>query len=78
MIEEGLFSRTRKPNYLGETLIYVSYALMALHWLPFLILAGWVFGFFFRNMRKKGKSLSRHPGFEDYRRRTGLLFPRLF
>jgi protein-S-isoprenylcysteine O-methyltransferase Ste14 len=78
LIEEGLFGRTRNPNYLGEILIYVSFALISLHWLPFLILAGWVFGFFLRNMVKKDKSMSRHPQFEEYRRRTGLLFPRLF
>jgi len=77
LIEEGLFGRTRNPNYLGEILIYVSYALMSLHWLPFLILAGWVFGFFFRNMLKKDQSMSRYPRFEQYRRRTGLLFPKL-
>lgn len=78
LIEEGLFSRTRNPNYLGEILIYISFALMSLHWLPFLILAGWVFGFFIRNMLKKDRSLSRHPGFDEYRKRTGLLFPKLF
>jgi protein-S-isoprenylcysteine O-methyltransferase Ste14 len=77
LIEEGLFGRTRNPNYLGEILIYVSYALMSLHWLPFLILTGWVFGFFLRNMLKKDRSMSRHPRFEQYRRRTGLLFPKL-
>jgi protein-S-isoprenylcysteine O-methyltransferase Ste14 len=78
LIEEGLFSRTRNPNYLGEILIYLSFALMSMHWLPFLILAAWVFGFFVRNMRKKDKSMSRHPGFEAYRSRTSMLFPRLF
>ena len=78
LIEDGLFGRTRNPNYLGEILIYVSYALMSLHWLPFLILAGWVFGFFLRNMLEKDKSMARHPRFEAYRKRTGLLFPRLF
>ena len=78
LIEEGLFSRTRNPNYLGEILIYTSFALMSLHWLPFLILAGWVFGFFVRNMLKKDRSLSRHPQFDEYKKRTGLLFPKLF
>ena len=76
LIEEGLFGRTRNPNYLGEILIYMSYALMSLHWLPFLILAGWAFGFFLRNMLKKDRSMSRYPQFEEYRRRTGLLFPK--
>ena len=78
LIREGLFSRMRNPNYLGEIMIYLGYATLSMHWLPFLILAGWVFGFFLRNMRAKDRRMSRHPGFEDYRKSTGLLFPRLF
>lgn len=77
LIEEGLFSRTRNPNYLGEILIYISFALMSFHWFPFLILAAWVSGFFVRNMLKKDRSLSRHPQFDEYKKRTGLLFPKL-
>jgi steroid 5-alpha reductase family enzyme len=78
LIREGLFGRMRNPNYLGEILIYCSYAILSMHWLPFVILAGWVFGFFARNMAAKDRSLSRHPGFEDYRKSSGLLFPKLF
>jgi protein-S-isoprenylcysteine O-methyltransferase Ste14 len=78
LIREGLFGRMRNPNYLGEILIYLSYAILSMHWLPFAIVAGWVFGFFARNMAAKDRSLSRHPGFEDYRKSSGLLFPRLF
>jgi steroid 5-alpha reductase family enzyme len=78
LIREGLFRRMRNPNYLGEILIYLSYATLSMHWLPFVILAGWVFGFFARNVAAKDRSLSRHPGFEDYRKSSGLLFPRLF
>jgi protein-S-isoprenylcysteine O-methyltransferase Ste14 len=78
LIHEGLFGRMRNPNYLGEILIYLSYAILSMHWLPFIILAGWVFGFFARNMAAKDRSLSRHPGFEDYRKSSGLLFPKLF
>jgi protein-S-isoprenylcysteine O-methyltransferase Ste14 len=77
LIQDGLFGRTRNPNYLGEILIYIAYAIMSLHWLPFLVLAAWVFGFFLRNMRSKDKSLSRYPEFSAYRTKTGLLFPRL-
>ena len=66
------------PPYLGEILIYLAYATLSMHWLPFLIIAAWVFGFFARNMAAKDRSLSRHPGFEDYRKSSGLLFPRLF
>ncbi len=77
LIEDGLFSRTRNPNYLGEVFIYVAFALMSMHWLPFLVLSAWVFGFFVRNMLQKDRSLSRHPGFARYRARTGLLWPRI-
>jgi len=78
LIQEGIFSRTRNPNYLGEILIYTSYAIMSLHWLPFLVLAGWVFGFFVRNMLAKDKSLSRYQEFAEYKKRTGLVLPKLF
>lgn len=78
LIEEGLFSRTRNPNYLGEILIYASFAIMSLHWLPIAILVAWIFLFFVNSMVRKDKSLSRHPGFDEYRKRTGLLFPKLF
>lgn len=78
LIDEGLFSRTRNPNYLGEILIYGSFALMSLHWIPFLVLAVWIFGYFFRNMLKKDRSLSRHTQFDAYKQRTGLLLPRLW
>ena len=78
LIREGLFSRMRNPNYLGEIMIYLAYATLSMHWLPFLIVAGWVFGFFARNMLAKDRRMARHPGFEDYRKSSGLLFPKLF
>jgi steroid 5-alpha reductase family enzyme len=78
LIEDGLFNRTRNPNYLGEIMIYTAYAIMSMHWLPFLVLAGWVFGFFVKNMLAKDKSLSRHAQFAEYKKRSGLLFPKLF
>ncbi len=78
LIDEGLFKYTRNPNYLGEIMIYAAYATMSMHWLPFLILSGWVFGFFVRNMLSKDKSLSRHAQFTEYKQKSGLLFPKFF
>jgi hypothetical protein len=49
-----------------------------MQWLPFVILAGRVFGFFARKMAAKDRSLSRHSGFEDDRKSGGLQFSRLF
>jgi protein-S-isoprenylcysteine O-methyltransferase Ste14 len=77
LIDDGMFGRTRNPNYLGEIMIYLAYALMSLHWLPFVVVAGWVFGFFVPNMIKKDKSMARHAGFDKYKSRTGMLFPRI-
>jgi steroid 5-alpha reductase family enzyme len=78
LIDDGLFARTRNPNYLGEILIYTAFAGLSWHWLPFVVLGAWVFGFFLRNMLAKDKSLARHPGFAAYKARSGLLLPRFW
>lgn len=78
LIEDGLFARTRNPNYLGEILIYTAFAILSQHWLPFFVIAAWVFGFFLPNMRAKDQSLARYPGFVGYRERSWLLFPKIW
>jgi protein-S-isoprenylcysteine O-methyltransferase Ste14 len=50
---------------------------MVWHWLPVVVLA-WVWiGLFAVNMILKEASMSRHPGWAEYRRRTGWLLPGL-
>lgn len=78
LIEEGFFARCRNTNYLGEILIYLSFALLSLHWLPYLILAGFVGAIFVPNMLKKERSLGRYPEFAAYRRRSGLIVPQVW
>ncbi|MEG5063375.1 DUF1295 domain-containing protein [Microcoleus sp. B3-A4] len=78
LITEGFFARSRNTNYLGEILIYGSFAMLVQHWLPFLILAAFIAGMFIPNMIKKERSLERYPEFADYKTRSGLLLPRLF
>jgi steroid 5-alpha reductase family enzyme len=77
LITEGFFAQCRNTNYLGEILIYSSFAILTQHWLPFLILGGFIISIFIPNMLKKDKSLSRYPEFSEYKSRSGLLFPRL-
>lgn len=77
LITDGLFARCRNPNYLGEMLIYAGFAMLARHWIVLLPLAYW-WSYFFHNMLRKDASLSRYPGFEDWKRRSGLLIPKLF
>lgn len=78
LITEGFFARCRNTNYLGEFLIYLAFAMLAMHWLPFLILGGFVAGLFIPNMLKKDRSLARYSDFEAYKAQSGLLLPKLF
>lgn len=77
LIATGYFARTRHPNYLGEMMIYGSFALVVGHWLPWVILAAvWVL-FFVPNMLLIDASLSRYPEYDRWRERTGFLLPRV-
>ncbi len=78
LITDGFWRLSRSPNYFGEFLIYSSFALLALHWLPWaafgvLIVAAWI-----PYLRSKEKSLARYPEFADYKARTRLFIPFLF
>lgn len=75
LITDGMFRYVRHPNYLGEMMIYGSFALMVWHWIPVLVLAFVWSTLFATNMAMKEASLSRHAGWAEYRRRSGWLLP---
>lgn len=77
LIRDGVHRYIRHPNYLGEMLIYLSLALMVWHWIPAAILAYVWLGIFLPNILCKEASLSRHPGWDQYRKRSWLLLPGL-
>eukprot|EP00794_Sanderia_malayensis_P011896 gene11896-13129_t len=77
LIQEGLFSHSRNINYLGEILIYLSFNVLAQHWLPFFCQAAFVAFVFYPNMRAKDQSLSRYKGFDLYKNKTWLLLPKI-
>ena len=76
LIEDGFFKKVRNTNYLGEILIYISFALLSLNIIPFLVLAIFFFIVFLPRMYKKDKSLSKYESFSVYKNKTGLLFPK--
>jgi protein-S-isoprenylcysteine O-methyltransferase Ste14 len=77
LITDGLFARVRHPNYLGEMMVYASYALLVRHPLPWVLL-GWIWTQIFgTNMMMVEASLARYPEWNAYRARTGMLLPRL-
>jgi protein-S-isoprenylcysteine O-methyltransferase Ste14 len=75
LITDGMFRHIRHPNYLGEMLLYTSLALLVQHWIPWISLAVWWTIVFFPNMQMIEASISRYPGWEAYKARTGMLLP---
>jgi hypothetical protein len=68
----------RHPNYLGEILLYSSFALLSRRLLSFLLLA-MVFGFIFIPLNlAKEESLSRYVEFEQWKLRTGMYLPNIY
>lgn len=75
LITDGLLARCRNMNYFGELLIYLSFALLSIHWLPLVILALFVGIVWVPNMLRKERSLSRYEGFSAYRERSRFFIP---
>jgi steroid 5-alpha reductase family enzyme len=78
LITGGFWSLSRSPNYFGEFLIYSSFAMLALHWLPWLAFAVMIIAAWIPYMRSKEKSLARYPEFANYKAKTRSFFPFLF
>ena len=78
LITDGLWAITRNPNYLGELLTYTGFTLLAMHWLPLVILIVIVVGTWLPLIRSKEKSLARYPEFASYQKRVRMLIPFLF
>ena len=77
LITDGMHRYVRHPNYLGEMMIYGSFALLVWHWYPVLVLA-WVWlGLFAVNMTLKEASMSRYPEWAAYKQRSWWLLPGL-
>ncbi len=75
LITDGIFRYSRHPNYLGEMMVYTSYALLAQHWLPWMVLAYWWLSVFLVNMIMAESSLSRYPDWKNYKKKTWFLIP---
>lgn len=75
LLTEGLWSRCRNPNYLGELLIYGAFVALSMHWLPPLWLVAMILGVWLPNMRRKDRSLARYPEFAAWKARSWLFIP---
>ena len=75
LIVDGMFKYVRHPNYVGEIMVYASFALLVQNWIPWVILAYWWITIFLVNMLIIESSLSRYMEWEAYKARTGMFFP---
>lgn len=76
LITTGMYSSIRHPNYLGEMMVYASFALISRHWISWVILVVWWALFFLPNMLMIERSVSRYPGWKAYTRQAGFLWPK--
>lgn len=77
LLQTGLWSRLRNPNYLGELLVYGGFSALAAEWawVPLSVLALSVAVEWVPNMRRKDRSLARYPDFAAWRARSWLWIP---
>ncbi|CAD7934628.1 unnamed protein product [Amoebophrya sp. A120] len=77
LIQDGIFSNNRNPNYLGEMLLYGSFAgLVPNSDIPKYVLAFAWGALFTVNIYKKESSLMRKPGYEAYAKRSWIILPK--
>jgi steroid 5-alpha reductase family enzyme len=78
LITDGLMAYSRNINYFGEFLIYGALALLAMSWIPFAVIAAYLIIVWGPNIRRKEKSLSRYPEFEEYKKKVKLFIPFIY
>ena len=78
LITDGFFGRCRHPNYLGEMMVYGSFAFQSGEWASAAIV-GWVWGgVFVPFMLRKEASMSRYPEWAAYKKKSGFLIPKFW
>ncbi|KAF0709623.1 Aste57867_5848 [Aphanomyces stellatus] len=77
LISDGWLTWSRNTNYLGEMMIYLSFALLANHWAPYTWLALIWSILFMSNMVAKDISLRKKEGGPEYVQKAGFLLPNI-
>ena len=78
LIANGMFERTRNPNYFGEIMLYSAFAATSNHIVSYAILLWAMSSIYFLRIWQKELSLRQKPGFlDDYAKRSNILIPRV-
>jgi steroid 5-alpha reductase family enzyme len=78
LINYGMFKLTRNPNYLGEVMLYGSFAMLSGRVLPWLILISVWGSVFVIMIYLKELSFTRKPQWEEYRKQSWVFLPKLW
>jgi protein-S-isoprenylcysteine O-methyltransferase Ste14 len=77
LIKDGFYKYSRSPNYLGEMMIYLSFACVVNHWLAYTIVFwAWCTIFLARAFQKE-MSLRKKKGWEVYAQHSWPLLPKI-
>jgi len=66
LISDGYFKYTHNPNYLGEMMLYCSFAILVNHWWPWVYLLFVWTAIFSLLMLIKESSLRKKEGYDEY------------
>lgn len=77
LITYGMFAKTRNPNYFGESMIYIGFALVSNNLISFLILFFIFYIVMYPRMSQKDVSMARYDDFPDYKRRSYMFLPKI-
>ncbi|KRX10373.1 hypothetical protein PPERSA_10472 [Pseudocohnilembus persalinus] len=78
LISDGFFYYSRNPNYLGECMLYLAFAICAETYISYFILLFVWSTVFNINMKCKEKSLKRKDGYLEYQKHSGYILPKIF
>jgi protein-S-isoprenylcysteine O-methyltransferase Ste14 len=77
LIDRGIFSLVRHPLYAGHFVMFFGYLLFHLYWYTCVLYLAFVSGQYVRARIEEHKLLAAFPRYAEYRRDTGMFFPRL-
>ncbi|OQR91246.1 hypothetical protein ACHHYP_04851 [Achlya hypogyna] len=78
LITDGWLTWSRNTNYLGTFFVYLSYAILAQHWIPYAWLAIMVAFSYLSSMVAKDISLRKKDGAEQYMQQAWFFLPNVF
>ena len=78
LISTGFYKYTRSPNYLGEMMVYMAFAMVVNHWLAYSIVVWAWCTIFAARLFQKEMSLRKKKGWALYAERSWPLLPKIY